>query len=943
MAGLSPSPRVPRIRSKETSPIPSPLLTQRLTPRLPPIVIERVAKAPCPPPPSPAPWSWYHRNCHSPRPQQLPSSRLRRFPNRSSRIQKVADPDESSIRMYLDANPDFLSDYIAEEVTARDLENWLHIKRRVDGTSPESANSYVVTSCASSNKFEMCSGYTARDCRSSSSPVEEEDVPSVVLSVRQQRKRQSFIVLNGKQLLVKLYPYRSASAEISMLDCLRHKPQTIESTTMTSPPRPKTKRKPVQSHSNGLMQSGYPDHRMDSCSRSDSFSSLLSNGSLEVHLTNGLHQTRSKSNGLYPDGSRHAASLNGHQSNGHKLSNRNYKRQSSVNGHVHSNEPCQVESANGLPRKPRRVLPDGKETPERRRPCASPIRCFTPRQLYLRKPVSLDDKKKNIISVIEDLALKVFPDAVTELYLDLQNEVYIVTQTGLEHTPEQHARIARRVIFEGVPWFLSRFDAPRLSSLPKHVIHHLYKNLHVAFIPFKYEFGAIVLEIWNTSAYTVHEKVVIQSLPQLVRLTLPYHSRYHSLLQESKMSEFLLQVAQAVFEEMLSLDQLIKKILEVAQHLVSADRASLFLVDHRNMELVSTVFDLRYETDQDSDFSKKEIRMPINKGIAGHVATSGETMNIPDAYSDQRFNKAVDEATGYRTVSILCMPIKVRGKILAVVQMVNKRDKEAFGADDESAFQVFSTFFGLALHHAKLYDKIKRKEQKYKVALEVLGYHNACTEEDVKTVLKERRKGATINYNDFALNPFDVSDIEKCKGILTMFEDLFDITKFDVTVLTRFVLTVKKNYRKVPYHNFDHGWAVANSMYVMLKHDTENRFNYNNRLSLFVASLCHDLDHRGYTNKFMSEIASPLAAIYTTSTLEHHHFNMTVTILQQDGHNIFYQMSSGEYKDVLDSIRQCILATDLAAFFPNLKKINELVLETSQFDWNDDSHRYHSS
>ncbi|XP_063367274.1 probable 3',5'-cyclic phosphodiesterase pde-5 [Cydia amplana] len=50
-------------------------------------------------------------------------------------------------------------------------------------------------------------------------------------------------------------------------------------------------------------------------------------------------------------------------------------------------------------------------------------------------------------------------------------------------------------------------------------------------------------------------------------------------------------------------------------------------------------------------------------------------------------------------------------------------------------------------------------------------------------------------------------------------------------------------------------------------------------------------------------------------------------------------MSSGEYKDVLDSIRQCILATDLAAFFPNLKRINKLVLETSQFDWNDESHR----
>lgn len=49
---------------------------------------------------------------------------------------------------------------------------------------------------------------------------------------------------------------------------------------------------------------------------------------------------------------------------------------------------------------------------------------------------------------------------------------------------------------------------------------------------------------------------------------------------------------------------------------------------------------------------------------------------------------------------------------------------------------------------------------------------------------------------------------------------------------------------------------------------------------MFVACLCHDLDHRGKTNAFMVKSASPLAAIYSTSTMEHHHFNQTVTILQ---------------------------------------------------------------
>lgn len=51
-------------------------------------------------------------------------------------------------------------------------------------------------------------------------------------------------------------------------------------------------------------------------------------------------------------------------------------------------------------------------------------------------------------------------------------------------------------------------------------------------------------------------------------------------------------------------------------------------------------------------------------------------------------------------------------------------------------------------------------------------------------------------------------------------------------------------------------------------------------IALFIACLCHDLDHRGKTNQFMKLSASPLAALYTTSTMEQHHFNQTVTILQ---------------------------------------------------------------
>ncbi|CAH2985534.1 unnamed protein product [Chilo suppressalis] len=450
-----------------------------------------------------------------------------------------------------------------------------------------------------------------------------------------------------------------------------------------------------------------------------------------------------------------------------------------------------------------------------------------------------------------------------------------------------------------------------------------------------------VIEMWRVKdRFKERDEEVSSNYTVWGSLALHFSLMYIDKKRERDMTDFLLDVVKAIFEEMVSLDQLIKRILEFAQRLVNADRASLFLVDYINHELVSTVFDLKFDNEHISDVEKKEIRMPINRGIAGHVATSGETMNIPDAYLDVRFNREVDEATGYKTINILCMPIKVEGKIIGVVQMVNKRDNISFTHEDEVSFENFSTFFGLALHNAKLYDRIMRKEQKYRVALEVLSYHNTCKENDVEALLKD---GVDISteLNDFRLDPYKLDEFEKCKSVIKMFDDLFKMSNFDMSVLTRFVLTVKKNYRTVPYHNFDHGWSVAQAMYVILKNDYGERFDYKRRLALFVASLCHDLDHRGYTNKYMSETASPLAAMYTTSTLEHHHFNITVTILQQDGHNIFAHLSSEEYKEVLGFIRQAILATDLAAFFPNLEKIKGLHDDHSEpkFDWHTPKHK----
>lgn len=274
---------------------------------------------------------------------------------------------------------------------------------------------------------------------------------------------------------------------------------------------------------------------------------------------------------------------------------------------------------------------------------------------------------------------------------------------------------------------------------------------------------------------------------------------------------------------------LVIKIMNYAQRLVNADRASLFLIDSKTNELYATIFDVGFDDDipekmnsprgakeTTEKLKSDEIRFPLGTGIAGQCAMSGEVFNIVDAYSDERFNRNVDQITGYKTDTILCMPIFIRGSLIGVVEMVNKRTG-CFNKEDEEAFETFAVYCGLALHHAKLYDKIRRSEKKYRVALEVLSYHNGCTDDEIEKVETMGIPENIPKLSDYTFSPFEIDEYKKVVYVIYMFKDLFGFNRFEQKNLLKFVLTVKKNYRRVPYHNWAHGFSVANSMYAIIK------------------------------------------------------------------------------------------------------------------------------
>jgi putative ABC transport system ATP-binding protein len=161
------------------------------------------------------------------------------------------------------------------------------------------------------------------------------------------------------------------------------------------------------------------------------------------------------------------------------------------------------------------------------------------------------------------------------------------------------------------------------------------------------------------------------------------------LTQESQ--RFLQAIGRAEDEAYRSmLEQSLRVFTRRVGELLDAERASLFLVDRENQQLILQVA-------QDAP-QAGSIRIPLASGIAGAAATTGRTVRVADAYEDPRFNREVDRATNFRTRSVLCLPLHdTRGDVFAVTQLLNRRDGQPFEEKDEQRFAEFAASLGVLL------------------------------------------------------------------------------------------------------------------------------------------------------------------------------------------------------------------------------------------------------
>ena len=420
---------------------------------------------------------------------------------------------------------------------------------------------------------------------------------------------------------------------------------------------------------------------------------------------------------------------------------------------------------------------------------------------------------------------------------------------------------------------------------------------------------------------------------------------YDAALRNERKSNALMQLVKVSSGEYGSIHMVINKVISVAYKALYCDRVTLYFVDTLKECLYCMV-------------SKDEEgwNLPLGKGIAGFVGKTGEMVNIGNAYEDDRFDDSFDQASGYRTQSVICYPVtNDDNRPIAVLQAINKKDAEtahiiSFSEEDEELCETLCAelktlirryMTDALLEHTpldpsliSLMDMYNRKS--YKDPLKNLG-NSRTTKIDTDVRAQTYRQSfvwpdlsasllSSSSLNSMDFNVWSHNEDDLLGFCFEIFSEMNLLKEFNIKeqTLQNFFIRVRNGYRKNPFHNWHHGFSVLHFSYLQLRcTDALNFLTSIEVLSLLIASLCHDIDHPGNTNSFEVNNESDLALIHNgVSVLENHHAYTTFLLMRDSSCNILESQPLDSRMAIKSTIVSAILATDMTSHFSSVKRLD---------------------
>ncbi|MBW4469768.1 MAG: GAF domain-containing protein [Stenomitos rutilans HA7619-LM2] len=313
---------------------------------------------------------------------------------------------------------------------------------------------------------------------------------------------------------------------------------------------------------------------------------------------------------------------------------------------------------------------------------------------------------------------------------------------------------------------------------------------------------ALLEEKIDRSGFTHKDEEVFEEFAPSIRLIIESSRSFYRATQQQRAASALMKATKSLSQSSLDLQETLKKVMDEAQELMQADRSTLWLVDRDRNQLWTQI---------PINGVLQELRIPMGAGFAGQVATTGEPVIIPfDLYDDpnSQTSKDTDKRTGYRTCSILCMPVfNADNELIGVTQLINKKKqgdyppydpahypeapdcwRASFNRNDQEFMQAFNIQAGVALQNAKLFETVKQQEQMQRDILRSLS----------NGVISTDKNGTIIAANESARKLLGLDDDETLEGKTV--SDLIKIEKGDFTKWFDLGLAAKDEKSRQQYY-----------------------------------------------------------------------------------------------------------------------------------------------
>ena len=213
------------------------------------------------------------------------------------------------------------------------------------------------------------------------------------------------------------------------------------------------------------------------------------------------------------------------------------------------------------------------------------------------------------------------------------------------------------------------------------------------------------------------------------------------MITQSQESLEMLVMVSRLLSSKLDISELLTTIMRLASRVVGAERASLYLLDEKTQELY---FDVALGLPEDV----QKMRFKLGEGIAGTCAKEGRSIIINDTAADPRHSKKADSKSGFITRSLLTCPMIIKGKVIGVVQAVNRIDGD-FSDTDRTAFEAFASQAAIAIENSRLFSSVKEEKRKMEIVFKRIKEGAILTSLDGNIIIINSSAKTYLEYDKY--------------------------------------------------------------------------------------------------------------------------------------------------------------------------------------------------